>query len=82
MRTFTLSQARDCLSSLLEEVVSQGVPISITTENREAILLSKEEWDGIQATIALNEVPGLISSIQEAALEPLESCISLDSLEW
>ena len=39
------------------------------------VLMSMEEWSGIQETLYLMSIPGMVKSIKDAANEPLEDGI-------
>ncbi len=38
--------------------------------------ISKEDYEGLQETLAIYAVPGLVESILEASKEPLSECVS------
>jgi len=38
-------------------------------------MMSMEEWSGIQETLYLMSIPGMVQSIKDAANEPLEDGI-------
>ena len=44
----------------------------VSDDSRAAVIISMEEWSGIQETLYLNSIPGMVESIKEAAAEPLE----------
>ncbi|CAK6518654.1 type II toxin-antitoxin system Phd/YefM family antitoxin [Rickettsia helvetica] len=48
-----------------------------TKGNRsDTMVISKEEYEGLQETLYLYSIPGLVERILEASKEPLEECIS------
>lgn len=51
-------------------------------EGRDFVVLSAEDWRSIEETLHLNQVPGLVESIHEAAQEPLEVGVRLEDLDW
>ena len=63
---FSASQARAKLFSLVEQVNKDHLPRVITSRQRDAVLLSKDDWDSIQETLYLQSIPGLLDSIREA----------------
>ena len=79
---FTIQQAQDNLSTLIDEVTRQHLPIAISSEHNDAILVSKEDWESIQETLYLSQIPKLVDSIKQASQEPIEDCIGLEDLEW
>ena len=40
------------------------------------MIISKEDYEGLQETLYIYSVPGLVESILEASKEPLEECLS------
>ena len=49
---------------------------------RNAVLISEDEWRGIQETLYLNSIPGLAESIMEAAQTPVDACVPEEDVEW
>lgn len=75
-------EARDNLSSLIDDVTEHHKPVVISGKRRAAVLVSKEGWDAIQETLYLTSIPDMSSSIRKAAAEPIEDCIPLEKLNW
>jgi prevent-host-death family protein len=46
------------------------------------VVVSAEDWSGIEETLYLSGIPGLVESVREAAEEPLEEGTKLEDLEW
>ncbi len=82
MDLLTVREARDNLYRLIDEIAEHHKPVVITGKRNDAILISKEDWDAIQETIYLSGIPGMVESLQKAATEPVEECVSLEDLEW
>jgi antitoxin YefM len=82
MQSFTIQEAQDKLSTLIDDVVRDRVPIAISSDRHDAILIAKEDWDAIQETLYLNQIPQLVDSIQKASTEPIEDYTHLEDLEW
>ncbi len=61
----TASEARKNLYRLLDQVAEDHVPVLITGKRSNAILVGEEDWRGLQETVYLHRVPGLVESIQE-----------------
>ena len=80
--TLTATKAKTRLPQLLEETQQSHRPIVITGKHANAVLISEEDWNAIQETLYLNEFPGLVESIHEAAKEPLEEGTPLEELAW
>lgn len=46
------------------------------------VILSAADWQAIEETLYLNQIPGMVASIHTAAAEPLEDGTRLEDLDW
>ena len=76
MAIYTSTQARANLFHLIDEVNETHYPIYIKGKRNNAVIMSEEDYEGMQETLAIYAVPGLVKSILESRKEPLEECIS------
>ncbi len=65
MDIFSATEAKDNLFELVEKVNVDHLPRVITSENGDAILLSKKDWESLQETLYLQSIPGFVQSIKE-----------------
>jgi antitoxin YefM len=72
MIVVTASEARARLYDLIDETAVSHVPVTITGERHNAVLISAEDWASIQETLHLLSVPGMRESIKEGMETPLE----------
>lgn len=82
MKEVSITEARNQLYELINEVTQKHQPIYIFSLDSNAVLLSKEDWEAIQETLDLNQIPGMVESIEVASKESVDDCISLEDLEW
>lgn len=82
MKEVSITEARIQLYDLIKEVTQQHQPIYISSQDSNAVLLSKEDWEAIQETLYLNQIPGMVESIEVASQEAVDDCIPLEDLEW
>ena len=80
MSVMTVTQARQNLYTLVEEVTESHKPVEITSKHGNAVLLSKEDWESIQETLYLLSIPGMRESIQEGRETSLDECS--EELDW
>lgn len=74
MKHITANTARKDFDNMLDSVTRYNEPVTIVSDdNRVAVLLSMDEWSGIQETLFLQTIPGMVESIKAAAREPLEA---------
>lgn len=80
MTTITVTEARANIYKLIDEVVSSHKPITITGKRANAILISEEDWNAIQETLYLLNIPGIRESIIEGMNTPVDKC--KEDLNW
>jgi len=80
MTTITVTEARANIYKLIDEVVSSHKPITITGKRANAILISEEDWNAIQETLYLLNIPGMRESIIEGMNTPVDKC--KEDLNW
>ena len=76
MTIYTSTQARAKLFHLIDETNQTHEPIYIKGKRNDAVIISKEDYKGLQETLYIYSVPGLVESILEASKESLEECLS------
>ena len=83
MRHVTANTAQRDLGNILESVTRYNEPITIVSDdNKVGVLLSMDEWRGIQETLYLQSIPGMVDSIKAAAAEPTEEGIDASHVNW
>jgi len=70
MTSRTASDARKNLYRLLDEVAQEREPVLITGRRHNAVLVSEEDWRGIQETLHLAAIPGMVASIRRGMATP------------
>ena len=75
MPIYTSTQARAKLFNLIDETNKTHEPIYIKGKRNNAVIISEEDYEGLQETLAIYSVPRLVESILESSNEPLEECI-------
>ncbi|MCL2420497.1 MAG: type II toxin-antitoxin system Phd/YefM family antitoxin [Defluviitaleaceae bacterium] len=83
MRHVTATTAQRNLDNILDSVTRYNEPITIVSDDdKVGVLLSMEEWRGIQETLYLQSIPGMVESIREAAAEILAEGIDASEVDW
>jgi len=80
MRRVTANEARTNLYRLMDQSAESHQPILISGKRVNAVLLSAEDWQAIQATLHLLSIPGMRQSIKEGMTESVEACTK--ALGW
>ena len=77
-----LSTARKNIYRLVDEVNETHIPVLLTGKNKQAVLISKDDWNAIQETLHLQSVPGMVESIIAAESEPNSEGTKLKDMQW
>jgi len=72
--TFSATRARSNLYSLINQVNESHKPITLTSKNHNAILISEDDWSAIQETLYLLSIPGMRKSIKKGLETPINKC--------
>lgn len=80
MTTFTATEARKKLYTLLDDVADSHETVQITGRRHSAVLVSEEDWRAIQETLYLTSIPGMKESIIKGLNTPLAKCHK--ELKW
>jgi antitoxin YefM len=80
MLTLPASEARAKLYRLIEDASVSRQPVVITGTRTHALLVPAAQWQGIQETLALLAVPGMLESIRAGLACPVEHCAR--ALDW
>lgn len=65
----------------VDQAVTYGEVVNVSTKNGNAVLLSEEDYNSMMETLHLSAIPGMVDSIKSAAAEPLEDCVPYDPQE-
>ena len=80
MSHHSIKDAKENLQQLVEQVVESHTPIVIQGEQKNAVLLSEDDWSSIQETLYLLSIPGMRESIRAGLATPIEECS--EELDW
>jgi prevent-host-death family protein len=74
MKTLTVTKARQNFFKLIEDINKSHEPIQIVGKNKNAVILSEEDWSSIQETLYLLSIPGMRESIIDGMKEKISNC--------
>ena len=80
---YNVSNARKNLYSIINEVAETYTPCSIVNKKgKRVVLVSEEEWNGINETLYLYSIPGLVESILEGKKENVDEMVEYTEEFW
>jgi len=82
MTTVSTAKQPVNLDALVDKVARTKKPVKIRSSKNIGVLISEEEWRGIQETLYLQSIPGVWESIIEGMKAPLSEFVDADSVEW
>lgn len=74
MRSVSLAEAKSNFGALVEQVTDNHEPVRVRSGRHSAVLVSEDDWRGIQETLYLLSIPGMRDSIKEGLNAPLDEC--------
>jgi prevent-host-death family protein len=80
MPILSVSQVKENLDTVLDEVQNTYEPVIIAGKNSSAVLVSEDVWRSIEETLYLNSIPGMKDSILAGMQEKIEHCSR--EIEW
>ncbi|GAB4578508.1 MAG: type II toxin-antitoxin system Phd/YefM family antitoxin [Anaerolineales bacterium] len=80
MTSVTVTDARNNLYALVDQVAASHEPVLISGKRSNAVLIAEDDWRSIQETLYLLNMPGMRESIIEGLNSPVDECD--DEVEW
>ena len=77
-----ITNFRKNIYTLLEQTIKYNEPISISTKNGNAIILSEDDYNNLIATLEIERNKQLKEDIIEGMKESLENCIDENEVDW
>lgn len=83
MKEVTANYFREHLKATVDDVLDNHDVLRVTRRNGgDFVVVSADDWQAITETLYLNQFPGLVESIHEAAREPLRKGTRVEDLDW
>ncbi len=74
MKTITATSARADLYNLIDAALQDHQPVQITGKRGNAVLVPESDWQAIQETLYLLNMPGMRDSILEGMRAGVDEC--------
>lgn len=73
---------RKNMFGMLEQTIKYNEPVNISTKDGNAVVISEEDYNGLQETLYLSSMPKMKKKIIEGMNTSLEDCIPEDKVKW
>ncbi|WP_017292862.1 type II toxin-antitoxin system Phd/YefM family antitoxin [Geminocystis herdmanii] len=81
MESVSLSEISSNFDHLINQVSETNQPILLKGNSNEVIIISQENWSGIQETLYANSIRGYVDSIEEIIDTPKEELVNAKKIE-
>ena len=81
MTNTNITAFRKNLFGFVDQAVTYGDVVNVSTRNGNAVLLSEADYNSLMETVHLSSIPGMVDSIHAGMAEPLTDCIPYDPKE-
>lgn len=81
MTNTNITAFRKNLFGYVEQAVTYGEIVNVSTKKGNAVLMSEDDYKGLMETVHLCSIPGMVDSIKAAQAEPVEECVPYDPNE-
>lgn len=73
---------RKNIFGILEQTIRYNEPVSISTKDGNAVIISEEDYNGLMETLFLSSNPEMKAIIMEGLHTPLTDCVPEDEVQW
>ena len=82
MTNINITNFRKDIYKILENAIKYNEPISVSTKNGNAVILSEEDYNSLIETLYIESVPGLKKKILDRKNDKEEKFINEEEVEW
>ena len=82
MLNTNVTNFRKNIFSLMEQAVKYDIPVTVSTKDGNAVVISEEDYNGLIETLYLCSIPGMKEKIIEGMNTPIEDCVHEDQVQW
>ena len=80
MNQINLQESNPTLADLIDQ--GQQATLITVNEQKQAVLVSLEEWNSLQETLYLSSIPGVKDDLIAGKNTSWGDCVPLDKVEW
>ena len=82
MLHINITNFRKNIFAMIENTIRYNEPVNISTKDGNVVLLSEEEYRGMEETLRLLSNPEMKQKLLEGKNTPLSDCIPEDEVAW
>ena len=82
MLNINITNFRKNIFAMIENTIRYNEPVNISTKDGNVVLLSEEEYRGMEETLQLLSNPEMKQKLIEGKSTPLSDCIPEDEVKW
>ena len=82
MLNTNITNFRKDIFNILAQTIRFNEPVNVSTKEGNAVIISEEDYNGLQETLYLSSIAGLKESIIEGLNTPLAECLPESEAEW
>lgn len=82
MDVINVNHAQQHLDAVINETAQSHTPVIITGDQNQAVLVALEDWNAIQETLYILQVPRMREDVLEGMSTPVEECVTKEELDW
>lgn len=82
MKIINVTNVRKDIYNLINEINEYNEPVLISAKKGNVIMLSQEEWEGIQETLYLLSNKKMKEKLFDGKNTPNDECVGVEELGW
>lgn len=82
MTTTNITNFRKNAFNYVEQTIKYNEPLNISTKDGVAVLLSAEDYSGLDGDAVSGFSTGMREKIMDGLKQPLDECLDEDAVEW
>jgi PHD/YefM family antitoxin component YafN of YafNO toxin-antitoxin module len=77
-----ITNFRKNIFGILEQIIKYNEPVSISTKDGNAVIISEKDYNGLMETLYLCSIPNMKERIIEGMGSPIPKCIPENKVKW
>jgi len=82
MLNTNITNFRKNIFGMLEQTIKFNTPVTISTKDGNAVVISEDDYNNLVETLYLSSVPGVKEKIIEGLQTPVDDCVAEEDVRW